>query len=228
MKETCPVCKNTFSSVSRHWSWKESHRPQISEDILDICRGILMGDGYLSTSSKNPSLQIKMINKGYLDWLDNRFGWLSNGVRLKLTAEEHAEEVRQSGFRPDAKAENYNAVYELNTKCHPNLSVFETWYDGEKEWPGNIELTSNVLTHWFVCDGHWANDDSKDYITISMVNERDNKEKIEAMFENSGLPKPSRWGTGKNVCYAAWSAKDTKKLHSYMTKIPAFSRKFRQ
>jgi hypothetical protein len=227
MGEICPTCREEFKGVSRHWSWKESHRPSISDEILDICRGVLMGDGYLHTSSKNASLQIKMVNKEYLEFLDDKFGWLSNGVNLKLTAEEHAEEVRKSGFRSDAKAENYQDVYELCTKCHPDLNVFEKWYDGEKTWPADIELTPDVLTHWYVCDGHWANSGSKDYITISMVNERKNKDKIENMFERSGLPKPSRWGTGEDVCYAAWTAEKTQELHDYMNTVQSFDYKFR-
>lgn len=211
-----------------HWSGNKDHRPTISDRKMEICTGVLMGDGYMKRSSKNPHLSIKMVNEEYLRYLDNQLGWLSNGVRLKLTAEEHAAEMRKSGFRPDADVENYQDVYILNTKCHPDLRDLSSWYDsGEKQWPSDVSLTPTVLTHWYVCDGHWANDDSKDYITISMVNEREEKKKIESMFEFAGLPRPSRWGTGEDVCYAAWTRDGTERLFEYMDgPITGFEYKF--
>lgn len=200
----------------------------MSERQIEIATGLLMGDGYLATSSKNPHIQAKMITPEYLEHIDSEFDTFGNGVKLGQTAAEHVDEMHRSGFRPDASVENYNDVYRWSSRCHPDLSVFEEWYEGgEKCWPSDIELTPLTLSHWFVCDGHWAKDRSHDYITISMVNERENKDKVEDMFSSSGLPTPSRWGTGENVCYAAWTADDSRFLHDYMVSpIPGFEYKF--
>lgn len=218
-------CGGTYELIGRHWAANESHRPSLSEYQIDVATGVLMGDGTISRTSKNPSLKVKMITKEYLEYLDEIFGNLSTGVRKVQTAEEHVAEVRDSGFRPNASVEDYNDVYELSTRCHPDLKPLAAWYDsGKKVWPEDISLTPTVLTHLYCCDGHLANGDN---ITISMVNERGDKQKVAEYFSNVGLPQPSRWGEGENVCYAAWKKAESKRLFRYMNgPLPGFTYKF--
>lgn len=226
---TCDGCGESYGNPAVHWAANESHRPEITDTQMEILRGVVMGDGTVDKASVNPSVTVKMITKDYLQYLDTIFGDLSRGVNLVATAAEHAAEMRDSGFRPDADEENYSDVYKWSTRCHPQLSELTNWYSsGTKVFPKDIELTPNVLTNWYVCDGHWANDGTKDYITISMVNEREDKEKIESMFERSGLPLPSRWSSGKDVFYAAWDKSGTDTLFEYMNgPINGFEYKFR-
>lgn len=43
----------------------------------------MMGDGSLDQRDGNPILAVEMINEEYLHYLDNIFGCLSTGVKLK-------------------------------------------------------------------------------------------------------------------------------------------------
>lgn len=187
-----------------------------------------MGDGTLGKNSKNACVKAKMTSPEYLEYLDCLLDNESLGVRKVMTGEENARRMRDSGFRPNANGEDYKDVYVLRSRCHPDLNQFRDWYtpDG-KVWPNDIDLTSTVLTHLYVCDGHWACNGSRNNITISAVNERENKDKVTSLFTKAGLPEPLSWGEGEDVCYARWSAEDSEVLFDYMDgPLPDFEYKF--
>jgi len=196
-----------------------------------------MGDGSLFDTSGESYLRVKMISKNYLEWLDSVFGILTTGVVKKLTAEESAKQNRESGFSPDANADNYSDVYEIRSRSHPKLTeLSEKWHsDGEKVWPTDVEITPELLKHWYVCDGHFDSGSSHRRIVISISNESENTEKITQMFSNANIPTPSNYkfgtteyfGEDRTKCDAVWTRQDSDVLWEYMgDPLPDFQYKW--
>lgn len=149
--------------------------------------GIVMGDGAVVVPDKNPSLHVKMVNDEFLDWLDEELGWLSNGYTKVQTAEEAAQENRETGFSENASAENYQDKYTLRTKADEQLWQWRDWYSsGEKVYPDGLDLTPTTLKMWYVCDGCKENYNSEPHISITCLNEVERTKKLLSLF--SDLP----------------------------------------
>lgn len=213
--KVCPGCKEKFDYLGVHWHHNPDHRVEFSEKELDILRGLLMSDGSIDYSKGNARYHVKMTNKKYLEYIDSVLGIVSTGVQLNKNAEEAAKAKRDSGFRPDAKAENYSAIYRVRSIKHPAFNEFAKWYNsGSKVWPADLELTPRVLKHLYVGDGTLRKNGKR--ISIAMYNERDNKEKVENYFSEKGLPEPDRWHTDHKRCHATWDKSGTSELLDYM------------
>jgi hypothetical protein len=187
MSFECPKCGDTFNHLGTHWRYNETHRPEITETQSEVITGLMMGDGSLDRNRKNPILTVEMINKEYLQYLDNLFGSLSTGVRLKAKAEKVAERSKHSGFASSGCADNYSTKYRLRTRVHPDLSRWDWYTDSGKVWPNNIDLTPTVLKHWYAGDGSLNNNGSRFYLEIHCTNERTNKKKVEKYFSDIGI-----------------------------------------
>lgn len=228
MTEVCPSCGGEYSGVSYHWRGSPEHRPNFTDIQHQIITGILMGDGSINTTSSNPRLVCASTTPKYLEYLEEAFGLLSNGVRLRKNPEEAAQQDRDSGFNKNADAQDYSAKYAFRTKCHPGLGEYAEWYSsGEKEFPDSIDLTPVVLKHWYCGDGTYDNKNSHNRIRIAMFNEREHKPRIEAMFSKSGLPEPDLWNESHKDCSAVWSVKQSSDLFEYMgDPLPGFGYKW--
>jgi hypothetical protein len=213
----CRECGEEFKHIGNHWRYNESHRPTLSKEEIEILTGVLMGDGSLYRGSKNVSFRVGNTNIEYLNWLDNRFSHISRGVSLSQTAESLSSHDLGSD-----NPENFKDLYLWRTTAHPQLNRFRDWYTKNgKTWPENIEMSPNVLKHWYCCDGSTNNNG---WIKITLCNEFENKNKVEEYFNKSGLPKPSRWSEGKDIC---WTLHDSRELLSYMGKpLPGFEYKW--
>jgi len=229
----CPECSSGYQKLGCHWRYSPSHRPNLTQKQLEITTGLLMGDGTINKTSKNCYLESQMISKNYLEYLDNIFGVLGCSVKHSLTASESAKNNRNSGFRPNAKKENYSDVYRWSTRCHPKFNEFREWYSsGEKVWPENIELTPTVLKHWYVGDGYYSNKNTNNNINIAASNEFGNENKIENYFKNADLPKPSNHSiyekeNGRKDYVIEWTVEDSYKLWDYMGEpLPDFEYKW--
>jgi hypothetical protein len=226
MPKGCPNCEYSEDYAGLHWSKLPDHRPNFSDEQLEILTGILMGDGTIDNSSKNPRLCLIMTNKEYLEYLSQKFPYLSSEVSLHLTGEECNKKARKSGFIPNAT--NCKDQYSWRTKTHPQLSRFVDWYDsGEKVWPKDITITPKILKHLFCCDGDKKNgaNGRSDYIRISSENERDNLTQVVKMFSQSGIPAPriedNEW------CRFCWSVSDTQDIYEHMgDPVPGFEYKW--
>lgn len=237
---SCPECGEEYGNLGRHWHYSPSHRPDFTERQKDIIVGSLMGDGCLQRQNKTSHITLRMISNNYLEWIDNIFGCLSTGVKMYLTAKESAKKNRDRGFRPNAKEENYNNMYRLNTRQHPFLNNFNSWYEtGKKVWPEDIELTPTTLLHFYVQDGTLqnSNNNKPSYISIAAAKEIDNYEKIDSYFKNRNLPTPHNYVEGRtyrdnNNMDITFTVDQSKDLWNYMlsgqreTPPPDFEYKF--
>jgi hypothetical protein len=233
--EVCPNCGKERKNLSRHWYLSSScEYPNLTEKKKEIISGLLMGDGTLAfwNKDRNCRLQVKMTNKEFLDYLDDELGIFSNGVSLLFTGREQAEKSEEA-FGVNAREENYNDVFVLQTKSVPEMNEFDSWYSKEgKVWPKNIDLTPLVLKYWYISDGSLDNSAHHKHILISCSSERENKKKVENYFKEKGLPKPSRWNESKRKAGGwrasiAFTKSDTEKLFEYMgNPLPGFEYKW--
>lgn len=202
--------KSTISNwLDRHniprWTGAESltrQKIEVTDRHHEIIKGLLMSDGTIAHhNGESTALQVNMITKEFLEWLDSQFGILSLGVNLNQTAEESAREHRESGFNPGADSNNYSDIYSLTTRTVPDLTRYRTWYDETgKVWPENTVLTPMVLKMFFCGDGDKKVDhrdsNRKPHIRFRADNEIENKRKVIDMFSNVGFD--VRW-TSQNL-----------------------------
>lgn len=229
--DTCHECGDEYKRIAQHWQRSDCKYQDLSEHQHKVITGFLMGDGSLSSKNKNPYVQTGMTTKDYLIYLSEEILPVCSGdVNMGRTAAECAQRDRESGFRPNAKEEEYSDMYRWNTMCHPELKRYESWYrTGEKAFPENIELTPTVLKHWFVCDGYLANGK---YAGISLNNEGDNEKKITDMFNRAGLT--DFFWSGPNLdkgdfrAFVRFRAEGTENFFDYIgSPLPGFAYKWR-
>lgn len=112
MSDVCLGCGNEYEIIGSHWSRSSSCEfPSFTQHQSEMAVGILMGDGTINMCNKNPSLEVQMTSPNYLEHLASEFGILGGEVSLHRTAEENAKLKRDSGFRPNADADNYSDIY---------------------------------------------------------------------------------------------------------------------
>jgi len=234
VSENCPDCGDEYDRLGNHWRYNPSHRPNLTDLQEQIITGLLMGDGsVVKVGNRKPHVQCEMVSENYLEYIDDVFGCLSTGVRLKHTADENSERVRKSGFNINAKKENYSDTYYWCSRKHPELAKYRDWYStGKKIWPEDIELTPIVLKHWYCGDGHLNDKDTAGYIQIAMANEVENRDKVNSFFTSVGLPSPSNYSitereSGSNICQAYWTVDQSYELWEYMgNPLPDFEYKW--
>lgn len=201
----CPECGQSFEALSKHWYYNEEHRPNLSSRQKDIITGLLMGDGSITRDGSNPRLVVDMCNEEFIKWLADEFGELA---------------INLQSWEPER--EEWNEVWRFQTRRLPELQRWAEWYgtDG-KVFPPDVALTPLVLKMWYVSDG------DRDYVPrgrdglrIAMNKERGNEEKIEAYFEDAGLPTPNSWDHHDGACRARWGGDDAEELWEYMGDAP--------
>lgn len=229
--DICPGCGEKYDCVGRHWAYNPDHKPSFSDKQYKILEGLILGDGTLhGRSDKNCYVLCAMTTKEYLEKLQDIFGILGKPVKLKQTAAESAKAARESGFRPDAKEENYKKVYKWATRSHRETNAFESWYNGSKKTiPEKFSLSPTSLKHWYCGDGHLRNRNSHRNITLAVTNQRKNRNVVNNLFRSEGLPEPvwqERDAKNKRT-ELYWTKEETSELFSYMgDPLPGFEYKW--
>ena len=211
---TCPECDNEYSCLGNHWGMSDCSYPSLTQKQKEVITGILMGDGCICDTSKNPRLKVTNTSEKYLQYLDELFGCLSSGYHVSKTPEESA--AIKKPHSETSNVENCSTIYEWSTRSLPELKEFSWYSSGKKVWPDDIDLTPTTLKHWFCGDGTWNNSGYRNYIAIAMKNERENTEKVTSYFENVNIPSPSNYATTNGVCIAQFTTKDSSTLWEYM------------
>lgn len=217
---SCPSCGNKYDSLGQHWRMNSECRKTISSDTKKILTGILMGDGSITgKDSGNPSMKIEMKNREYLQFLIESTDWIFTGKM----------------------SDNISDSYTIQTICHPDMEEYADWYSsGEKVFPDDINLTPDVLKHWYVCDGSLnraGGNVGNPRIILYMSNEYKNTDKIDSYFKSAGLPTPSNYVTRERerhyndetyiACSAQFTVDASKELWEYMGEAPdGFDRKW--
>ncbi len=185
----CPNCGEQFERLGLHWYHGTCPYPEIDDDTREMLVGLLMGDGSIPDNEANSIFHLPMINRTFLEWFDREMGVLTTGVTLKKTAAELATRNRESGFSPNAEAENYHDMYTVWSRTHPLFNELHGWYDsGEKRYPSNLDLTTTTVKFWYVSDGYldvgqWG----RPRIEIKARNERPRSDTLVSLFEAVGF-----------------------------------------
>jgi hypothetical protein len=192
MSGICPSCGEEFDKPGLHWSHGTCPYPEISPIQEAVFEGLLMGDGSIPKQSGGNSalLHLPMINRRFLEWIDERLGILTTGVSLKKTASELASNNRESGFSPNAKEERYHDMYTIWTRTHPYFEdLRERWYpDRNKQFPDDLELTPLRAKLWYLCDGYLdVGQHGRPRIEIKARNEEKRAEFLVGLFEDVGF-----------------------------------------
>mgnify|MGYP006271462653 FL=1 len=195
----CPTCTEEFKRVGSHWARGSCPYPQIPPRKQEMVLGLLMGDGSIPTQpdGRNGVFHVPMVNRQFLEWYDNRMGLFTTGVSLKKTAEELAENNRESGFSPNAKAENYHDMYTVWSRSHPYFTRLRSWYEsGTKRIPVGFELTPEIAKFWYISDGFLDVDrDRTPRAEIRTHTESDRSDFLLDLFREHGFDPNFRRGT---------------------------------
>jgi len=219
----CPECGGKYESIGHHWYHNPNHRLNFTDKQLEILTGVVMSDGWVKRyEDGNPSVCCKMVRRSYLDWLDKQLGILSTGVRLNTTAKQSADYMRRHGASEVVNDENFNDVYYIQTRSHPQLQRFDAWYSsGQKVWP-DVDLTSTVFKHLYVGDGNLCKNRS---IEICTTNEWDSRSKLRRMFDGSVLPSPDRYADASHKI--VWNKSKSEEIFQLMGEsVPGFRYKW--
>ena len=216
-EEFCEQCGNYFTKLTTHWARSDCSFPEISDRKWQMLKGLLMGDGSIHMGSTNPCFQWNSINKPFMEWFAGEMGELSSSLKFSHDAEQSARNARKSGFRPDAKGVDYHDIYSWYSIRHPAFEEFEDWYyPNGKEYPVDLELTSEAARIWYCGDGYinYGQNSVNGYSCFKCSNESHREEFLIRLFEQHGF---SPNINGDDIQF---SVKETKELLQWMGEAP--------
>jgi hypothetical protein len=190
-KEQCPTCNEWFSKIGMHWSKGSCPYPPISEHNMELLKGMMLGDGTLSTTNSNPRVAVQMNNLTFLKALSEHLGWLGGKVYKNKTATEQARDINKI-IDSSHTAEDAHDYYVCNIKSHPQLTRFEEWYEtGEIRFPCNLTVSPIALLMWYISDGGLNHDrrseNSRPYVRFDSQNESERPDTIVGALEEHGF-----------------------------------------
>lgn len=186
-----------------------------------------MSDGWVEANSNKDKARVRIesSNLEYLEWIKQE---LSNYLFSSLSKKSSkGDEKEYNGVT----IRNNSDTHQLDTIYHPELLDYHKWYtvDG-KCWPKNLKLTPLVLKNLYCGDGSWNNVGSNNHIQIAMSNEREEVEKVRAMFERVGLSISNfniQERSNSFVCDAQPTKSESEKMWEYMGEpLPGFEYKW--
>lgn len=155
-KSKCPECGNVYDRIGQHWAFNESHRPDLTDYQKKVVRGLLLGDGCVSTEggAANSVFIVEMANEAFISWVDDVFGCLSRGYKMSKTAKESHDGWQQSQMFTDRPpVENFSDLYRTELRPHPYYTDLRSWYStGRKKYELDT-ITGEEMRMWYVSDG---------------------------------------------------------------------------
>jgi len=188
-EERCPSCNGWYQSTTLHWSRGSCPYPEISDETMELLKGMLMGDSSITTCGKYPFQRIRLTNLTFLRALQERLGWLVGDLGQYKTCVQMARVLRES-LDSQTQPEDGRDYYGLKTRRHPQLEQFAGWYDGErgKVFPSDLSLTPTGLAMWYASDGglNWSKYGTAPRVEFTSLNESDRPEAIRGVLEEYG------------------------------------------
>lgn len=184
-REICPRCRNAYSKITIHWT-KACEHPRLFNHQLELIKGLLCGDG--SVEQRRATFRVEMINKRFLEWLDEELGWLTSGVKLARTNEEVASHLRDSLGRTTSPQDAHDLCY-LRTRTHPQFAEFQSWFeDDEMRLPPRLSLSKLELKMWYISDGGLlTGEESTPVPSIASHKEMNTPNRVRRVFDQHGF-----------------------------------------
>lgn len=123
--------------------------------------------GRRDVDNREPFLSLTLAEEDAIDFLMDEFGCLSRNKQSVFTGGKE--------------------YYRFETRCHPELRDYLSWYRPEKIWP-EIEITPTILKYLYISDGTYDNTNSHNRIMISCSKESHNPDRISKILDESGYP----------------------------------------
>lgn len=192
------------------------HRPEIKGLVRERLIGVLLGDGTVVNhkQNRNNKFQVANINYEFLNWFDEKMGWLSTGVRTFRTAEKQAKSSAENGLKgASGDSQNYSTLYKVGTRVHPTFNEWRDWFypNGQKVYPDDLELTAEMARMWYVTDG------LVNRTQIGISGGTIELEKIASVFSEKGY-EPSRIQAESSTVF--FSGKTSQQLLGWMGDPP--------
>lgn len=166
MTQTCLECGEDFKEIGKHWSYNESHIPDISRKQREVVTGSLMGDADINCQKGNWVFRLRGQEKQYLEYVSDILNPWSNSVHLNAPEGKYGHERDYFGF--------------MTSTSDYFVKQRQRWYDGsEKSFPRDVTMTSIVLKHWYCQDG----DSCGGSISLTCCNEDGNEKKLSSYFD---------------------------------------------
>lgn len=225
----CHNCGAERDRIAQHWSMSSTcEAPELTEKQKEIINGLMLGDGSVVRPTANPRLQVNSRKESFLEFIHGEFGVFSaTRPRLVKSAEELAQADRESGFHPEAEAENYGNKYGWESICSKRFEPWREWYEtGKKVWPNDIDLTPLTMSVWYASDASFNPNHGKGRAKIDTANEKDSREKVLSYFNGISVETPA-WDSYEDHSRIRFSAEGTQQLLEYMdTVIPGYEHKW--
>jgi len=200
----CSQCNTNYEKLSLHWDGDNNkcEPPKPTDEQKQILKGLLMGDGYITSTPNSNYFSTEMKNKEFLEWLESELGTIATEVR--------------------PKKEN---TFVLNTRASVDyFDELRKWYKEEgKRYPSDLSLTPIITKMWYISDGtkFKQTSGSRPQLRIACSNESDRLDELIEMFEEIGI---SPHTAGEAI---EFSRDDSDRLIDYMGKpVKGFERKW--
>lgn len=205
----CPSCENYYKRIGVHWTGSDCSHPELSDFQKEVAIGMLLGDGYIETNdaASYGRLETAMVNRPFVEWMDEVFGIVSTGIKETYTTESRRE------LPSINESLDYDNVYRWRTRRHPFFEELRQWYDtGKKRFPEDLDLTPTVAKVWYCCDGTLQEDFEA---RIYSHNEIDRLDVLTAWFDEVDFT--PRIGEG----YIYFTSEETKRFLDWMGAAPS-------
>lgn len=216
-KIECYSCGNEYAQVALHWNGKKCDWPEFSDKQIERMKGLLLGDADIKEGTNGSIFRLRMTNKKFLDWVDEKLTPLSRGVFLSENSEKQKESALRGNLTGVTDSSNFNDLYGLRTVTHPQVDNLLQWYSsGKKRYPDKI--TTEMLRMWYVTDG-W---NQENRIRIRCKQQSDRPEDIKQIM--SSIDINHTFDSDRGVIRI--SSKDSRKFLSSTSPPPGFKYKW--
>lgn len=116
----------------------------------DVLEGCLLGDGFMRSSKPNSPDSFPFFSKRNIHYDHVKF--VGDSI-FKSNSERRIKDM------PNNTTLGNGRIFYLSTLTHPELmDMYRTWYPPSNNFkkiiPESIEVTENLLLHWFLDDGY--------------------------------------------------------------------------
>lgn len=214
-QKDCPSCGQSYKSLGKHIASSTCEYPTISSENETMLKGCILGDGtFHYRGEEKAGMHWQHTNKEYLEWIDKRLGYMSNGVKLKQTSQE-LEDQESGEFAGDNP--EYKDIYELLTMRHPGLQGLVPIDDGRPVVKEQMRIRPELLRTWYCADGTLSRGGSQPRSIIYITRSEKVLHMIEYMFERDVGVSPNVYVEHGHLQF---THKDTIELLEYMGEAP--------